>query len=206
MALSSLLRSSFCKVLLVFSLTPLLAQAGAPSGIPSKYDLLFLAYTEKYMPGVDHDLLKAQCWQESRFKERATSPVGAMGLCQFMPGTFKDVSKSLKFPVGANAYDPVLSVQSAAFYMAGLRKAWAAPRPEVDRYNLALASYNAGSGHLIKAQKLANGSPYYREIISNLYKVTGKHSKETSDYVIRIRAFHAKLKVEKGLPIPDAGL
>lgn len=206
MALSSSLRSSFCKIAILCALIfsgPVLAQG---STIPSKYDFLFIAYTEKYMPGVDPDLLKAQCWQESRFKERAVSPVGAMGLCQFMPGTFRDVSSSLKFPVGASAFDPALSVQSAAFYMAGLRRTWSAKRPEEDRHNLAMASYNAGAGNLIRAQKLSGGSPYYRDIILNLPKVTGKHSKETSDYVIRIRGFHAKLKLEKGVVTRDPRL
>lgn len=203
-----MLLRSFCKsVALCLILTsPGLAWAQKPSGIPKKYDFLFAGYTEKYMPGVDPDLLKAQCWQESRFKEKAVSPVGAAGLCQFMPGTFRDVSKTLRFPNGATAFDPALSIQSAAFYMGNLRRSWASPRPEVDRYNLALASYNAGLGHLLKAQRLSGGSNLYRDIIVKLPLVTGDNSKETREYVIRIRGFYSTLKTEKGVTINESGL
>ena len=51
---------------------------------------------------------------------------------------------------------------------------------------LAAASYNAGAGHLIKAQRLCDGRNLYREIIPCLPQVTGRHSAETIDYVQKI--------------------
>jgi hypothetical protein len=49
------------------------------------------------MPGRDYRLLKAQCWQESRFNPNAVSPANARGICQFVDGTWNDVSNETGF-------------------------------------------------------------------------------------------------------------
>lgn len=143
------------------------------------------------MPGVDWKLLKAQCFAESSFIETAVSPVGAQGLCQFMPGTWEDVQKGLR--IQGDPFDATLNIQFAAFYMSGLRRSWSSPRPERDRHNLAMASYNAGFGNLLRAQRLCDGKLLYDEIIVCLPRVTGRHSKETIDYVKKIRRFYIRL-------------
>ena len=109
---------------------------------PDDYDREFKAQTELWLPGIDWRLLKAQCYQESRLDPYAVSPVGAQGLCQFMPGTAEEVSKQLGVTV--SPFVPEWSIQAAAFYMQRLRRGWSSPRPEIDRHSLALASYNAG--------------------------------------------------------------
>ncbi|MCH2276991.1 transglycosylase SLT domain-containing protein [Thalassospira sp.] len=141
------------------------------------------------MPGLDWRLLKAQCWQESRFREGAVSPVGAMGLCQFMPGTWKQISGQMNMPANASAFAPELSIEAAAYYMAKLRSQWSAPRPEYDRHSLALASYNAGLGNLLTAQTLCGGANLYPRIVTCLPEVTGRHSRETISYVDHIWRF-----------------
>lgn len=161
----------------------------------NKYDLQFIKATSDYMPGVDWKLLKAQCYQESRFDPRAVSPVGAMGVCQFMPGTWKDQEKALGL-VGENPFNADRNIQFAGRYMGILRKTWSSKRPETDRHNLAMASYNGGAGNILKAQKLCGGPPLYEDIIACLPRVTGKtNSKETITYVIKIREFHRQLVV-----------
>lgn len=166
----------------------------AASTIPSTYDIQFRKWTSIYMPGVDYRLLKAQCWQESRFVIMAKSPVGAMGLCQFMPGTWNDVKTALKFPPNTSAYVPELSIQAGAYYMGKMRNMWKAPRPEMDRHSFALASYNGGAGNILKAQKLANNSPLWQPVAEQLPKVTGKDfSRETIGYVDRIWNFYRQL-------------
>jgi hypothetical protein len=70
--------------------------------------------------------------------------------------------------------------------MAKLLNSWSAPRPDIDRYCLALASYNAGFGNLLKAQKAAGGANDYASIIRSLPHVTGHHAAETTAYVKRI--------------------
>lgn len=172
----------------------------------SPYDGFFERYTRRYLPTVDPDLLKAQCWQESRFKERAVSPVGAAGICQFMPGTWRDASKALGIPSSISVFHPEYNIHAAAYYMGIQHRTWRSPRPSEDRYNLAAASYNAGAGHLITAQRLCGGKALYREIIGCLPKVTGKHSAETIGYVRNIRGFYRELKLAKNQGVPRDGL
>lgn len=102
-----------------------------------------------------------------------------------MPKTWDEVQRDL----GWNNVSPHAERQSifaGAYYMAKLRKAWKSKRPVWDRQWLAQASYNGGMGNLLKAQKLCGGPNRYDEIIRCLPKVTGKHSKETIDYIERI--------------------
>ena len=107
-----------------------------------------------------------------------------MGLCQFLPGTWSDVQK--KYPSLDNPYDARQSITAAAVYMGQLNRGWSSPRPTIDRYKLALASYNAGFGNLLKAQELSGGGLLYATIVARLPEVTGRHSLETTDYVDRI--------------------
>jgi hypothetical protein len=153
---------------------------------PSTWDREFKSATEVFLPvGTDWRLLKAQCWQESRLQPLAVSPVGAYGLCQFMPGTAGDVAKVLKVSPD-QFWLPEVSIRAAGFYMGRLHRTWSAPRPAMDRYMIAAASYNAGAGHLIRAQSICGGGNLYREIIPCLPQVTGRHSAETIDYVQKI--------------------
>lgn len=153
----------------------------AGSLIPSKYDEYFKESLIFLPVGTDWRLLKAQCYQESRLNPLAVSPVGATGLCQFMPATIKDMQS--RYSGLNNFWLPEVSIRASALYMNQLNKYWSSPRPTMDRYMLALASYNAGAGNVTKAQKKCNGNVLYNEIIKCLPLVTGKHSKETINYV-----------------------
>jgi hypothetical protein len=65
-----------------------------------------------------------------------------------------------------------------------------APRPQEEHIAFTLASYNAGAGHIIKAQRLvATGqSPnHWSPVAAQLHLVTGKNADETRGYVVRIR-------------------
>lgn len=166
------------------------------SRFTSTWDQEFKQWTKFYLPFHKYTMLKAQCYQESLLDPKAKSHVGAKGLCQFMDFTWKDVSGPLKFPPEASAYDPELSVQAAAFYDAKLRAGWKSPRPERDRMNLVFASYNAGMGHLIKAQEACDMKNLYNQIIECLPDITGHHSKETMTYVERIRKWEAQMNAE----------
>lgn len=178
----------------------------APPPLMSKYDGFFIKYTHRYLPGVDPDLIKAQCWQESRFKEKAQSEVGAAGICQFMPATWKDARRSLSLDSSTSVFIPDTNIQAAAYYMGTQYKIWKSPRTPESRHNLSVASYNAGAGHLISAQKLCGGQPEYRTIAPCLIKVTGIYSKQTLEYVTNIRGFYQQLKIAKKEVVPNDGL
>lgn len=150
----------------------------------SKYDAEFIEQTSRWLPpGTDWRLLKAQCYQESRLNPLAESPVGAMGLCQFMPGTWKEFQEQSP---RSNPWIAEQSIRAAAWYMAKLHRTWKSERPAMDRYMLAAASYNAGAGHLIKSQRICGGDNLYKQIIPCLPQVTGHHSEETIGYVHNI--------------------
>ena len=172
----------------------LLAQSSLARSFPSQYDRLFQAYTAAYLPGIDWQLLKAQCYQESLLQPRAISPVGAKGLCQFMPATWRDMQAQLS--ISAGPFNEVASIRAAAYYMRQLRNGWSSPRPSHDRHNLALASYNAGFGNLLRAQTACNGGVLYDQIIACLPDITGQHSRETITYVIRIRDWHSSMTTQ----------
>jgi soluble lytic murein transglycosylase-like protein len=97
--------------------------------------------------GVDPYLVYCVIRQESGFRMGATSPVGAMGLMQLMPGT------AARYGV-TNAYDPAQSIRGGTRYIADLLRLFGG------RVDLALAGYNAGEGAVMK---YGNRVPPYRE-------------------------------------------
>jgi membrane-bound lytic murein transglycosylase F len=167
---------------MVIGLLPFVCWSG--SLFPDDYDREFKDAAIFLPVGTDWRLLKAQCYQESRLKPYAVSPVGAMGLCQFMPGTWGEVSAQLDGLT--SPWLPEQSIRAAAYYMQRLNRGWSSERPQSDRYLLALASYNAGFGNLLQAQRKCGMPVLYSEIIPCLEQVTGKHSAETRGYVKNI--------------------
>lgn len=135
---------------------------------------------------------KAQLYQESHLKPEAVSPVGARGIAQFMPATWAQESKALGW-ANVSPHSAPHAIFAGACYMAKLRRAWRAERPVWDRQWLAQASYNGGVGNLIRAQRICGGLNRYDQIIACLPKVTGRHSKETIDYIERIARIWAQM-------------
>lgn len=148
------------------------------------------------MPGVPWLLWKAQLYQESRLDPLARSPAGAEGIAQFMAGTAREIWPLLGYKVvDRRLAQP--SINAGAYYMARLRRQWSAKRPDEDRHNLALASYNAGIGHLLKAQEICGGGSLYAEIIRCLPDVTGFHAAETIGYAPAIRKWWAMMEASR---------
>jgi hypothetical protein len=80
-------------------------------------------------------------WQESNFRPNVSSPAGALGIAQFMPGTAG--ARGL-----ADPFDPESAIPKAASLLADLKK-------QFGNLGLAAAAYNAGPGRV--AKWLANG-------------------------------------------------
>jgi soluble lytic murein transglycosylase-like protein len=161
---------------------------------PKTYDQEIKKAAEMWLPGIPWKLLKAQYWQESRLNPNARSPVGAEGIAQFMPATAKEIWPLLGYSIiDRRAIEP--AINAGAYYMARLRKSWSSPRPWEDRHKLALASYNAGLGNILRSQKACNMPILYDPIMSCLPKITGQHAKETLGYAPIIWKFWKQMEV-----------
>ncbi len=118
----------------------------AETGTLSDYDLLL----QKYAPEVAWDwrLLAAQTYQESRFKPRARSWAGAMGLLQLMPPTAREFGVT-------DPYDPEDNVRGAVRFLEWLTNYWDDKIADAtERRKFILASYNTGHGHVEDARRL----------------------------------------------------
>lgn len=99
--------------------------------------------------GWDWRLLAAQAYQESRFKPRARSWAGAVGVMQLMPAAARQVGVR-------DRRDPEQSIRGGAAYLLWLEGIWEDIVPdEEERLRFVLASYNAGAGHVGDARRLA---------------------------------------------------
>jgi len=137
-------------------------------------------------PFYDWRFFKAQLWQESRLNALAHSPAGARGVAQIMPKTWNEWSIKAGHE-HSDPYDFKASVETGACYLNWIYGQWAMPRQEIDRIALAMASYNAGLGNILTAQRLADNAADYKTIISKLNKVTGdRNSAETLGYAYNI--------------------
>lgn len=161
------------------------SSAKAGPAFPDRYDRQIRHAAEAYWPDYPHWLAwKAQLYQESRLDPAAVSPVGAAGLAQIMPATWADLTRELRLGGASPHHD--IAIEAGAYYMARLRRGWMTERPPDDRQRLAQASYNAGTGNLLKAQRLCDGI-LYAEIVPCLVAVTGeRNARETRTYVERI--------------------
>lgn len=132
--------------------------------------------------------LMAQAVQESRFNSLAVSPAGAVGIAQFMLPTANQMAKELKpklalFANGFDRQNPIQSIWAQVYYMNKLFKVWDLGRPSDNRIELAFASYNAGTGNILEAQKKSGDKKFWDNIKIYLPLVTGENSKETIGYV-----------------------
>lgn len=110
--------------------------------------------------GVDPALVRAVIHAESGFNAQATSPKGAMGLMQLMPGTAREVGV-------ANAYVPEQNIRGGVQYLAGLLAQF---RNDV---TLAAAAYNAGPGAVEKYRTV----PPYAETQAYVKRVNILHQR-----------------------------
>jgi soluble lytic murein transglycosylase-like protein len=165
----------------------------AQAKAPTRFDSEICKQSARYLVGHDCDWLKAQLIQESALNPNARSPVGAMGLGQIMPATFRQVCVPLVI-CHISPYNPEASIKAAAYYQARMESKWISKRSDYDRKALGQASYNAGAGNIIKAQRVCGMPSKYQCIIECLPQVTGRHSVETINYVRLIARHYMKLK------------
>ncbi len=163
-----------------------------------KYDRYFSKYTKRFFgPHFDWRLFKAQAVAESRLRANAESPVGARGIMQIMPRTFKEILNKNPMIKGTRA-QPRWNIAAGIYYDRLLWKTWQAERPFDDRVSFMFGSYNAGKGNILKAQKLAEKEGMdpnlWQPIEKTLPKITGPRSRETIGYVKKIAEIKGALR------------
>lgn len=112
----------------------------------SPYDHLIKSYASRH--GFDWRMVAAQVYQESRFNPEARSWAGARGLMQLMPRTARELGVN-------DLTDPGQNLAGGTRYLARLFDRFDPEMAYRDRYHMALASYNAGYGHVADARRLA---------------------------------------------------
>jgi soluble lytic murein transglycosylase-like protein len=114
--------------------------------------------------GIEPDLAFRLVRAESEFNERATSPVGAVGLTQVMPGTAKYFVRGVS---KKRLYERHLNLHVGFRYLRGLIKEYGSLR-------LALLAYNRGPGPvnaaLARGDDPANG---YEQVVAKGYAGRG---------------------------------
>lgn len=131
--------------------------ATAAARAPTQPDVTRAIRAAALYHGISPDLIEAVAWQESRFRQTATSSVGAVGVMQLMPGTARDL--------GVDRHDLTQNVYGGVAYL----------RQMLLRYGgdltLALAAYNAGPGAVDRHRGVppfAETQAYVAAILSRL--------------------------------------
>lgn len=114
--------------------------------------------------GIDPYLVFCVIEHESHFRTKAVSPKGAQGLMQLMPGT------AARFGV-RNPFDPAQNIYGGTQYLKELLNMF---RGRVD---LALASYNAGEGAVLK---YGGKVPPYRETREYVKRISNRYGVDST--------------------------
>lgn len=97
---------------------------------------------------MDWRLLVSQMYQESKFNPKAKSFAGALGLMQVMPRTAREFGFD-------NLQTPENGIAAGTAYMNWLEERFPGELDFQERIYFTLAAYNAGTGHVRDARRLA---------------------------------------------------
>lgn len=161
----------------------------------NNYDKYFINYALLDGCCWDWKQIKAQAMAESNLQPEAVSPVGALGIMQIMPKTGEWLGYTK-----AQLLQPEMNIKAGVEYMMKLWQQWVGSIYDPwELWYFCLASYNAGPGNIEKAFTQAKADNMeFRDwsVTGGLYLpgVTGKHARETMNYVARIKGFYSTLK------------
>ena len=123
---------------------------------------------------LDPNLVRGLILQESYYNPKARSPVGATGLMQIMPPTANDHARRLGIPFAASRLEnPEVNVRIGTYHLRMLLNMFS------NNSYLAIASYNAGQGNVMKWRRAAPRKPMDEFIESIPFQ-------ETRNYVKRV--------------------
>ncbi len=125
-------------------------------------------------------------WRGSALSKKVAG-AAFIDLMQVMPGTWQGIAPKLGVTSPWLVKD---NIQAGICYDARMWAIWKDPRPLEERIAFTLASYNAGAGNILKAQRLVAGgekTSQWVSVAARLHTVTGRSSAQTCGYVIRIQ-------------------
>jgi membrane-bound lytic murein transglycosylase F len=127
---------------------------------------------------------------ESQMNPNARSWVGARGLMQLMPSTYNDIqSRASGF---GSIDDPEWNIAAGIMHDRSLWRRWERDSIDVDRRQFMFASYNAGEGTIMKAQRACVQRSLDRRSWNSIETVAPDvrpwRYRETLGYVRKIRS------------------
>ncbi|MFF9214163.1 MULTISPECIES: NlpC/P60 family protein [unclassified Streptomyces] len=140
-------------------------RALAKGAVPAAYQALVQKWGT-LCPALNPALLAAQLYQESGFNPGARSPAKALGIAQFIPGTWATHGIDGDGDGDRDIWDPNDAIPSAASYDCELAK-YVKDVPGNATHNM-LAAYNAGAYAVIKY----GGVPPYKETQNYVKTIT----------------------------------
>jgi membrane-bound lytic murein transglycosylase MltF len=164
----------------------------------TEFDPFFKKYSKRYFgPHFDWRYFKAQAIAESNLEPDARSGTGAAGLMQIMPTTWESIKTRNPYILGGRQ-QARWNIAAAIWYDYDIWRRWSPKRTKQDRINFMMASYNAGLGSIMQAQRLARRKNLdyhtWQAIEDTLPDVTGQRSRETIRYVRRINRIKLALQ------------
>jgi len=153
------------------------AELGRKTDHLGPYDSIIRQYADSL--NWDWRLLAAVIYQESKFHIEAQSKKGASGLMQLLPETAEHHKHQ-----GNDLLDPERNIQTGVRYLKRLQRMFRsrADGPE-NVQKFALASYNAGEGHIIDAINFANWIDVKSDTWEDLSKVFATMA---DDYILQV--------------------
>jgi membrane-bound lytic murein transglycosylase MltF len=163
--------------------------AAQPRAPADRYDDTFRKASKRsFGPAFDWRLFKAQGMAESNLDPLARSWVGARGLMQLMPTTYREITSENADLAMIDS--PERNIQAGIAYDRRLWLGWEKDSVADDRRQFMLASYNAGRGTLLNAQRSARQQQLdprqWRNIEQIAASVPRWRHQETLDYVRKI--------------------
>ena len=173
-----------------------IARRGAARADLTKYDAWFRKYAKRYFGvGFDWKLFKAQGMAESGLSPTAKSWVGARGIMQLMPSTYRDIASHR--PEMTAIDDPQWNIAAGIMHDRDMWTLWRDSVPDDDRWRFMFAGYNAGEGTIFRAQGVARASKLNERTWPNIESVAPTvprwRYKETLGYVRTIQENRKRL-------------
>jgi membrane-bound lytic murein transglycosylase MltF len=172
------------------------AEARASRRATERFDPIFRKYTRRYFGiGTDWTLFKAQGMAESDLTPGARSRVGARGIMQLMPSTYRQIQSVL--PQFGAIDNPEWNIAAGILHDRDLWTLWKKDVPDDERWAFVFAGYNAGEGTIMRARKTAAAARLNDRSWSSIERVAPTVERwrysETLGYVRTIQANHRGL-------------